>query len=68
MVREGVLRAFDAGTYTATVEERGSRGWVLTGVLVSRGIASGEMVAGRRVVVAAWDISDPGSMMVVGVR
>ena len=47
----GQLISFDAGTYTAVVELRGSFARRLT-CAVSRGIPSAEMVAGRNV--AAW--------------
>jgi len=54
-IRRGVLKAFDAGTYTATVEMAGSIGGWLSGVPVARNIASGELVAGRSVAVSFFD-------------
>ena len=66
-ILRGILRAFDAGTYTATVEVVGSYGYVLSGVLVARDIAAGEMTAGRVVMIAAADATSPTDMMVVGV-
>lgn len=55
MVERGVLLAFDAATYTATVRYAGSLSSVVAGVPVSRAIASAELVVGRRVAVALFD-------------
>jgi hypothetical protein len=57
--RRGILRAFDAGSYKATVEIAGSIAVWLTGVSVARNIASGELVAGRKVSVTFFDGSNP---------
>jgi len=63
----GRLVSFDSGAYTAVVELRGSFVRRLT-CAVSRGLATGEMVAGRSVAVwfsGAGD--DPGEAVVVAV-
>ncbi|MGE3961136.1 MAG: hypothetical protein AB7F65_05585 [Dehalococcoidia bacterium] len=60
------LLAFDAGGYTATVRYASSLSSSVSGVPVSRGIASSELVAGRRLAVAVFD-DGPGDAMVVGV-
>jgi hypothetical protein len=57
-VRGGILRAFDAGTYKATVQFTGSLQQYVGGVNVSRNIASGELTAGRKVAVAFLDPSN----------
>lgn len=67
MIRKGTLKGFDSGTYKATVQIDGSVGWFLTGVPVSRGIPSGEMVAGRTVAVVFFDPGNPEGGMVSGV-
>lgn len=67
MLERGLLRTFDAGSYTATVQLAGSRSSVVTGVPVSRGIASGELTAGRTVALASFDPANPADAMVVGV-
>ncbi|MGE0227969.1 MAG: hypothetical protein AB7I38_05300 [Dehalococcoidia bacterium] len=67
MVERGVLVAFNAGTYLATVRFAASLTGTVANVPVSRGIASGEMVAGRRVAVAVFDPARPVDAMVVGV-
>lgn len=58
-IRRGTLRAFDSGSYKATVEIAGSIAVWLTGVPVARNIASGELVAGRKVSVTFFDASNP---------
>lgn len=59
--------AFDVATHTATVRESASLGVTRAGVPVSRAIAAGEMVVGRRLTVAAAPQGQPGGEMVVGV-
>ena len=58
-IRSGVLRAFDAANYVATVQVTGSLHRSLTGVAVARNIAAAEMTAGRRVAVALFDPANP---------
>ena len=67
MMQHGILKAFDSGTYTATVQVTGSVAAWVAGVPVSRSIASGEMVAGRKVAVAAFDPSNPADAVVLAV-
>ena len=57
-LRAGILRAFNAGAYTATVQFTGSLQQYVSGVPVSRGIAGAEMVVGRKVSVAFFDPSN----------
>jgi len=45
-LRAGILRAFDAGTYKATVQFTGSLQQYVAGVNVTRDIAAGDMLAG----------------------
>lgn len=66
-LHSGILKAFDSGTYTATVQITGSLAQWLRTVPVSRGIASAEMVAGRRVAVALFDPSNPADAVIVAV-
>jgi hypothetical protein len=63
----GTLVSFDSGAYTAVVRADGSAPQTLAGVRVSRGMASGEMVAGRRLLVAAGEHGDAGDLVVVAV-
>jgi hypothetical protein len=66
-IRRGILKAFDSGTYTATVAITGSLGTWLLGVPVSRGIASGELTAGRSVAVLFFDLGNPKDCVVTAV-
>jgi len=58
-LRSGILKSFDAGTYTAMVQLTGSLLLYVSSVPVSRDIASGDLVAGRKVAVALFDASNP---------
>ena len=66
-MERGTLLAFDSGAYTATVQFAGSLTSAVEGVPVSRAIASGAMVTGRRVSVAIFDAANPLDAMIVGV-
>jgi len=67
MVVKGTLKGFDSVTYKATVQVDGSIGYFLTGVPVSRGIPSLEMVGGRTVAVLFFSPDNPDDAMVTGV-
>lgn len=67
MIERGELLAFDAGSYLATIRMAGSLSSVVAGMAVSRGIASAQMVVGRRVAIAAFDAANPADAMVIGV-
>lgn len=56
-VRDGILRAWNAGPYTADVQLTGSLPVFMTGVTVARNIAGAEMTPGRRCAVALFDDS-----------
>jgi len=66
-IRKGVVKAFDAGTYKATVQVAGSLSVWLAGVAVARNIAAGEMVAGRSCAVLFFDAANPQDAVVVAV-
>lgn len=67
MIRRGILRGFDAGSYMATVEIAGSITSALPGVPVARNIDAGDMVPGRRVALLVFDPSNPNDMVVCAV-
>lgn len=54
-LRYGILKAFNAGAYTATVQFTGSLLLYVDGIPVARDIAGAEMTAGRKVAVAFFD-------------
>jgi hypothetical protein len=68
MFIRATLRAFDAATYTATVEIVGSRGFDLSGVPVCRGIPAVEMVAGRTAFALVADPTNPSDALIVGIH
>lgn len=67
MLARGTLLAFNSTTFVATVRYADSLTSVVANVPVSRGIASAQMVVGRRVAVALFDAAQPLDAMVVGV-
>lgn len=67
MITQGVLKAFNSGTYLASVQVVGSLGTWLANVPVSRGIASAEMVVGRRVALAMFDEANPTDAAIIAV-
>jgi hypothetical protein len=67
MLQVGEVVSFDAGSFTAVVELRGSRIARMVGVPVSLAIAAGEMTAGRRVLVYVAAAGVLGASCVVAV-
>lgn len=63
----GILKAFNSGTYLATVQLTGSLTLWLSSVPTSRGIASAEMIAGRKVAVLLFDPTNPADAVVAAV-
>ncbi len=66
-VRRGTLRAFDSGTYRATVQLDGSLAVWLESVPVARNLPAAEMVLGRSLALLFWDAANPGDSVVVAV-
>jgi len=66
-IRSGIVKAFDAGSYTATVQLTGSLAVWLSNLPVARNIPSAEMVAGRRCAVIFFDASNPRDAVVAAV-
>ena len=67
MLLKGTLKAFDSGSYKATIQVDGSIAYFLSGVPVSRAIPSAEMVTGRTVAVLFFSPDNPDDAMVTGV-
>ncbi len=65
-VLHGLVRAFDAGTYRATVQVDGSRQTAIS-VPVSKGVPSAEMVAGRHCAILQFWPGDPEAAVLVAV-
>ena len=66
-IRQGVIKAWDAVNWLATVQLTGSLQLWLTSVPVSRSIASVEMSVGRKVAVALFDPSNHTDAVVFAV-
>ncbi len=66
-VRRGVVKSFNSGAYTATVQVAGSLSVWLSDVPVARNIASGEMVAGRNCAILLFDDTNPQDAVVIAV-
>lgn len=67
VLKKAILRSFDAGDYTATVEI-GERGKVyLEDIPVARSVPAVELVAGRRLVVVFFDEHNAKDAVVVAV-
>jgi hypothetical protein len=54
-IKKAILRSFDAGSYTATIEIAGSGKTYLDGVPVARNLPEAEMSAGRKLAVLFFD-------------
>jgi len=66
VVEPATLVAFEGTGYTATVRYASSLSSSVSGVPVSRGIDSAELVVGRRLAIAVFD-DGPADAMVLGV-
>ena len=67
VVRKGEIKAFDSGSYSATVRVAGSLAVWLSGVPVARNIAAGEVQVGRSCAVIFFDDANPRDAVVVAV-
>ena len=65
--RKGILKSFNSGDYTATVQLSGSNKVYLEGIAVARNISSAEMTAGRKVAVIFFDEHNVKEAVVVAV-
>ena len=54
-LRKAILKGFDSGSYTATVQLAGSHKVYLEDIPVARNLPVSEMTAGRKVVVIFFD-------------
>jgi hypothetical protein len=63
-LRKGLLKSFNSGDYTASIQLTGSHKSYLEGVTVARNLPAAEMIAGRRVAVIFFDEHNPGEAVV----
>ena len=66
-LRKGVLKSFNSGDYTATVQLAGSYKVYLEGITVARNLPAVEMALGRKVGVVFFDEHNPKEAVVVAV-
>jgi hypothetical protein len=66
-LRKAILKSFDSGSYTATVQLAGSRQVYLEGVSVARNLPAAEMALGRRVAVIFFDEHNARDAVVIAV-
>lgn len=65
--RRAILKAYDFTTHTATVQIDGSLPNYLATIAVAKSIAPVEMVAGRHVLIAWPDVSNPAAAVITAV-
>lgn len=66
-LRKGVLRSFNSGNYTATVQLAASYKVYLEDITVARNLPVAEMITGRKVAVIFFDEHNPKEAVVVAV-
>lgn len=66
-LRKAVLRTFNSGNYTATVQLGGSYKVYLEDITVARNLPTAELVSGRKVAVVFFDEHNAREAVVVAV-
>ncbi len=66
-LRKAILRSFNSGNYTATVQIAGSYKVYLEDVAVARNLPAAEMTTGRKAAVVFFDDYSPKEAVVVAV-
>ena len=66
-LRKAILKSFNSGDYTATVQLAGSQKVYLEGIAVARNLPAAEMALGRKVAVIFFDESNAKDAVVVAV-
>ena len=66
-LRKGILRSFNSGNYTATVQLIGSYKVYLEDIVVARNLPTAEMTAGRKVAVIFFDENSPREAVVIAI-
>jgi len=67
IVKKAILRSFDSGNYTATIEITGSGKIYLEGVPVAHNLPAAEITAGRKLAVLFFDEHNVKDAVVVAV-
>jgi hypothetical protein len=66
-LRKAILKSFNSGDYTATVQLAGSHKVYLEGIAVARNIPAVEMALGRKLTVVFFDEHNAKETVVVAV-
>jgi len=66
-LRKAVLKSFNSGDYTATIQLTGSYKVYLEGIAVARNLPAAEMAMGRKVAVIFFDDHNPKEAVVIAV-
>ena len=66
-LRKAILKSFNSGDYTATIQLAGSYKTYLQGIAVARNLPAAEMALGRKVAVVFFDEHNPREAVVVAV-
>ena len=66
-LRKAVLKSFNSGDYTATIQLAGSYKVYLEGIAVARNLPAVEMALGRKVAVIFFDDHNPKEAVVIAV-
>jgi len=66
-LRKAVLKSFNPGDYTATIQLSGSHKVYLEGIAVARNLPAAEMAVGRKVAVVFFDENNAREAVVVAV-
>ena len=66
-LRKGILKSFNSGYYTATVQVAGSYKSYLEGVAVARNLSAAEMALGRKVALVFFDEHNAREAVVIAV-
>ncbi len=66
-LRKAILKSFNPGDYTASIQLAGSYKVYLGGITVARNLPASEMAVGRKVAVIFFDEHNAKEAVVVGV-
>ncbi len=66
-LRKAILKSFNSGDYTATIQLAGSQKVYLEGVAVARNMPAVEMALGRKVAVVFFDEHNAKEAVVIAV-
>ncbi len=66
-LKKAILKSFDSGSYTATIQLAGSHKAYLEDIAVARNLPAAEMTTGRKVAVVFFDENNAGEAAVIAV-